>query len=103
MSRPFFFDVEVLENRQMLAAHYAVHPQSGLLKASEPGTLTAGADGRMQFTAGGGKIQALSVDPAQREKLLAALVEMTSAKPISPQQRFRPPSNTATPAPPPKK
>jgi len=28
----------------LLAAHYAVHPQSGLLKASEPGTLTAGAD-----------------------------------------------------------
>ena len=85
----------------LLAAHFAVHPESGMLKASEPGALSVGNDGRMQFTAGGGKVQSISVDPAQKEKLLASLVEFTAAKPITPQQRFRPPSNANTTVPPP--
>jgi hypothetical protein len=87
----------------LLAAHFAVHPDSGMLKASEPGSLTVGDDGRMRFTPGGGKVQSISVDPAQKEKLQASLVELTAAKPVTPQQRFRPSNTKAAPPPPPAK
>jgi hypothetical protein len=84
----------------LLAAHFAVHPDSSLLK-TEPGSLTVRDDGRPQFTPGPGKIQSISPDPTQKGKLLAALIEIAAAKPITPQQRFRPP--TTTPPPPPAK
>lgn len=74
----------------LLAAHFAVHPDAGMLKLSDPGVLSVRDDGRLAFTAEGGKVQSLSVDPAQKEKLLASIVELTAAKPITPQQRFRP-------------
>ena len=96
--RPMPYDTPTWD---LLAAHYAVHPDSGLLKGSDPGMLNVSDDGRLQFTAGAGTVRALSVDPAQKEKLLATLSELTSAKPVTPQQRFRPPSNAATPPPPP--
>jgi hypothetical protein len=96
--RPMPYDAPAWD---LLAAHYAVHPDSGMLSASEPGSLTVADDGRLQFSPGAGKVRTLSVDPAQKEKLVAALVEVASAKPVTPQQRFRPPSNTNTTAAPP--
>jgi hypothetical protein len=70
------------------AAHYAVHPDSGFFKLSDEGTLAVEDDGRMHFSPGGGKIRSLSIDPEKKEKLIAAFIELTSAKPISPAQRF---------------
>lgn len=86
--RPMPYDTPAWD---LVAAHYAVHPDAGLLKISDPGTINVSDDGRLQFSSGSGTVRALSVVPDQKEKLLAALVELTSAKPVTPQQRFRPP------------
>jgi len=49
-------------------------------------------DGKTTFTASAqGKHQNLTVDPAQKEKVLQAFVDLASAKPVPP-QRFRPPA-----------
>ena len=53
----------------MAAALYAVHPDDGYFKLSEPGTVTVSDDGRTKFTPGaGGKHRYLIADPAQKEK-----------------------------------
>ena len=49
----------------------------------------------MKFTAGGGNVKALRVDPAQKDKIVETFVELASAKPVAPPQRFRPPSKAA--------
>lgn len=68
----------------MAAVLYAVRPQSGYFRLSEPGTIAVGNDGRTRFQAGGGKKhQYLIPDPAQREKIVSVYVEMASAKPVS--------------------
>jgi hypothetical protein len=72
------------------AVHYAVHPDSGFFRAPEMGTLTVSDDGRIQFSAGGGgKAGNLSLDPAQKDKAIQAFLEIASAKPPAPSQRFR--------------
>ena len=86
------------------AAHYAVHPDSGFFRLSDPGTVSVTAEGRMQFSAGGaGKVRSLIVETAQKGKIVEAFVAMASAKPVNPQQRFRPAVNADTPPPPPAK
>ena len=68
------------------------------------------ADGRTTFAASEkGNHQYLIVDPAQRDKIMLAYIDLASAKPVA-QQRFRPPDakqddkppadKTAPPAPP---
>jgi len=75
----------------MAAALHAGRPKEGYFKVSEAGTITVQDDGRTTFAAmAGGKHQHLIADPAQKEKILKAYVELTSAKPVMP-QRFRPP------------
>jgi hypothetical protein len=75
------------------AAHYAVHPDSGFFGVSEAGTLSVDEQGRMRFAVGGeGTVRGLSVVPEKRDELMGAVVAMVSAKPVPPQQRFRPPS-----------
>ena len=100
--RPMPYDAPSYD---VAAAHFAVHPDSGFWKLSDPGEISVGADGRMKFAAqSGGRARALGIDPAQRDKIMEAFTTMASAKPVAPQQRFRPPpSNTATPPPPVKK
>ncbi|MEO7192091.1 MAG: hypothetical protein ABI051_13650 [Vicinamibacterales bacterium] len=63
------------------AVHYAIHPDSGFFASSEPGSLKVGDDGGVQFVAGGGKIQRLSVDPAKQADALAALIALVTQKP----------------------
>jgi hypothetical protein len=88
----------------LAAAHYAVHPDAGFFQVSEPGTLTVRDDGRMQFEMGGaGTVRSLTIVPTKKDEFIAAIVGMVSAKPLPPQQRFRPPSNAVTPPPPPAK
>ena len=56
----------------LAAVLYAVHPDDGYFKLSDPGTITVLDDGRTRFTpAAEGKHRYLIVDPAQKERVLA--------------------------------
>jgi len=79
----------------LAAAHYAVHPDSGFFQLSEGGTVSVGEDGRMKFSAGGGNVRSLTVDSSKKSQIIQAFVEIASAKPIEPQQRFRRPTDAA--------
>jgi hypothetical protein len=69
----------------------ALRPQENYFKLSEPGTISVLDDGRTKFTpSSSGKHRYLIADPAQKERVLQALVELASAKPVPRVQRFRP-------------
>jgi inosine-uridine nucleoside N-ribohydrolase len=89
----------------MAASLYAARPKEGYFKLSGPGEINVDDEGRTSFTpAEKGSHQYLIVDPAQKEKITLAYVELASAKPAPP-QRFRPPvdGKNTPPPPPPKK
>ena len=66
----------------LAAVLYAVHPDDGYFKLSDPGTITVLDDGRTRFTPGAeGKHRYLIADPAQKEKVLAVYTAMVSAPP----------------------
>jgi hypothetical protein len=72
----------------LAAALYAARPNEGYFKLSGPGTITIHDDGRTAFTpADKGRHQYLMVDSATKDKILAAYVELASAKPSG--RRFR--------------
>ena len=74
----------------LAATLYAVRPQEGYFKLSEPGTIAVLDDGRTRFTtSAGGRHRYLIVDPAQKDRVTRAYVELASAKPV-PRTRFRP-------------
>ena len=74
----------------MAAVLYAIRPQAGDFKLSEPGTISVLDDGRTKFTpAPAGKHRHLILDPAQREPVLKMFIELASAKPVPKQPRFR--------------
>ena len=74
----------------LAAAHFAVHPDSGFFQQSEPGTLSVSDDGKMSFKPGGGQVRSLKVDPAKKDQLMAAFIDVFGNKPAAPQQRTRP-------------
>jgi len=77
----------------LAAALYAVRPKENYFKVSDPGGITVADSGVTQFTASAsGRHRYLIADPAQKEKLIAAYVELASAKPGPRPQRFRPPA-----------
>ena len=66
----------------LAAVLYAVHPDDGYFKVSDPGTITVLDDGRTRFTPGAeGKHRYLIADPALKEKVLAVYTAMVSAPP----------------------
>ena len=66
----------------LAAVLYAVHPDDGYFKLSDPGTITVLDDGRTRFTpAADGKHRYLIVDPAQKERVLSVYSAMVSAAP----------------------
>jgi hypothetical protein len=76
----------------MAASLYAVRPQEGYFKVSEPGTITVRDDGKTSFAASGqGKHHVLTVDPDKKDKVIQTFVELAAAKPVIP-QRVRPPA-----------
>jgi hypothetical protein len=77
----------------LAAAHYAVHPDSGFFQLSEAGSLTVSDDGKFSFKPGAGQVQSLKVDPAKKEALMLAMIEVLGTKPAAPQQRTRPPAD----------
>ncbi len=74
----------------MAAALQAGRPKEGYFKLSDMGTVAVQDDGRTTFAPGSGKHQYLIADPAQKDKVIQAYVDLASAKPVFP-QRFRPP------------
>ncbi|MGH9659491.1 MAG: nucleoside hydrolase [Bryobacteraceae bacterium] len=76
----------------LTAVLYAVRPQEGYFKLSDPGAITVLDDGRTSFTASPqGKHRYLILDPAQKERIIKTYVEIASLKPVPRQPRFRPP------------
>jgi hypothetical protein len=74
----------------MAAALYAVRPQEGYFKLSDPGTISVVDGGRTQLTPSAeGKHRQLLFDPAQKERVIATYVELVSAKPVPRMPRFR--------------
>ena len=72
----------------MAATLYAGRPKEGNFKISDPGRISIGDDGKLSFTAADkGLHKMLSVDPEQKDKVLQAYVDLTSAKPVFPQRR----------------
>ena len=68
----------------LAAVLYAVHPDDGYFKLSDPGTITVLDDGRTRFTpAADGKHRYLIVDPAQKERVLSVYSAMVSAAPAA--------------------
>jgi hypothetical protein len=68
----------------LAAVLYAVHPDDGYFKLSDPGTIAVLDDGRTQFTpAADGKHRYLIVDPAQKERILSVYSAMVSAAPAA--------------------
>jgi hypothetical protein len=75
----------------MTAALYAARPKEDYFTLSGPGMIDVDRDGRTSFTASEkGNHRYLIVDPAQKEKITLAYVELASAKPQAP-RRFGPP------------
>ena len=87
--RPMPYDAPALA---MAAALYAVRPQENYFQLSDPGTVTATADGRIRLApAPAGKHRTLIADPAQKDRIQQIYAETASTKPVGRAQRFRPP------------
>ena len=70
----------------------AVRSKENYFKLSEPGTVQVDNEGRTKFVpSAGGRHRHLSVDPAQKDRVIQAFVELASAKPVVRAPRFRPP------------
>ncbi|HYI96426.1 MAG TPA: nucleoside hydrolase [Bryobacteraceae bacterium] len=75
----------------MAALLYAVRPQEGYFKLSEPGVISVQPDGATKFSASAtGKHRYLILDETQQEKIIKTYTEVASAKPV-PRPRFRRP------------
>jgi len=74
----------------MVALLYAVRPQEGYFKLSEPGMISVLDDGRTKFTPSPeGKRRYLILDTEQKERVIKTYIEIASAKPVPRQPRFR--------------
>lgn len=89
----------------MAAALYAGQSPQGLFQLSAPGKINVDAQGRTSFApAANGNHRYLIFDPAQKEKITSAYVELASAKPVvrrrpgPPGQQVKPPTAPASPA-----
>ncbi len=64
------------------AVLYAVRPDQGYFKLSEPGTISVFDDGRTKFTpAPNGQHRYLILDPVQKERIIQTYTEWVSAQP----------------------
>jgi len=66
----------------LAAVLYAVHPDAGHFKLSEPGTISVQDDGRTRFApAADGKHRYVIVDSAQRDQVISTYTALVSAPP----------------------
>ena len=71
----------------------AVRAKENYFKLSGPGVVQVDNEGRTKFMpSAGGKHRYLSVDPAQKDRVIQAYIELATAKPVVRAQRFRPPA-----------
>ena len=97
--KPMPYDAQTWDMTSVL---YAVRPQEGYFKLSEPGTIHVLDDGRTKFTTSPvGRHRYLILDPAQKERIIKTYTEIASAKPVPRQPRSRPPQQQQQ-VPPPK-
>jgi hypothetical protein len=74
----------------MAAVLYAIRPNEGYFKVSDPGTITFVDGGRLKLAKSAqGQHRQLLYDPAQKERLLKVYTEIASAKPVPRFPRFR--------------
>jgi hypothetical protein len=67
----------------MVAALHAVRPQENYFKVSDPGTISVADDGKTSFTpSADGKHRNLIADPAMKDKVIAAYLELASTKQV---------------------
>lgn len=74
----------------MAAMLYAIRPKEGYFKLSDPGTFKMSNSGVEFAPAGDGKHRQLIVDPAQKDRIVKAYVELVSIKPVPRRPRFFP-------------
>ena len=73
----------------MNSSLYAVRPQEGYFKVSDPGTIAVLDDGHTRFTpSANGKHRYLIFDPSQKERIVKTYTEIASAKPVERPQRI---------------
>jgi hypothetical protein len=66
----------------LAAVLYAVHPDAGHFKLSEPGTISVQDDGRTRFApAANGKHRYLIVDPARKDQVISTYTALVSQPP----------------------
>jgi hypothetical protein len=76
--------------QDLVAALYAVRPQSDLFQLSEPGSIEIADTGQMLFTPGApGKQKRLVVDASKKDAVLAAIHDVLHTKPVPPPARRR--------------
>jgi hypothetical protein len=67
----------------LAAMLYAVHPDAEFFLSPEPGTIQPLDDGSVAFhKSADGKHKALRLDPAKKDKIIQAFIEVASAKPV---------------------
>jgi inosine-uridine nucleoside N-ribohydrolase len=77
-------------SRAMSAVLYAVRPQEGYFKLSDPGVIGVLDDGRCHFrSAAAGKHRYVILDPAQKQRIIGVYTEIASAKPVERKFRFQ--------------
>ncbi len=99
-ARPMPYDAPTWD---MTAVLHAVRLKENYFKLSEPGTIGVDDNGRTKFTpAADGKHRYLILDPAQKDRIVSAYIELASAKPVVRVRRFRPEEQKQQKAEPPK-
>jgi hypothetical protein len=63
----------------LAALHYAVHPDSGFFKLSDPGGLTVDDSGIVKFAPGSGNVRRLTVETDKKAAALDAVVAIAAA------------------------
>lgn len=97
--RPMPYDAPSYDLAAMV---YAVRPESGMFKLSEPGAIQITENGSMHFAAGGGTHRRMELDPVRKEEIRKSFIDLCSAKPVV-RRPFRPPSAVKPPPSPPAK
>jgi hypothetical protein len=77
-------------SQDLAAVLHAARPESGLFQLSEAGSIEVADDGGVQFKPDpAGRHKRMAVDPEKKDKILAALREVVTAKPVPPPPRRR--------------
>jgi hypothetical protein len=79
--KPMPYDAPLYD---LAATHYAIHPDSGFFELSASGNIAVADDGSMKFTPGSGTVKSITILPAKKDDLLAALIAAATEKPVIP-------------------